>query len=269
MHQSRRFMDVRRQQVVYWPSVVSQAMLPASKSIFVLGYTNTGTNWLCQLISNYLSIPLFEPWKEIIPSFLKAHVFHGHRFISLLEANPRCLYLSRDGRDVVISKYYKIASNPTQIARRKEFAEWSGFDIAPDHIREQLPVFIDWFFTKDRSAAINWSSHIQQGFQKQCTHVAYESLLIDALTTLEKIFCDIDSTVTIDRERLESVIDSRQIGKVRTKENSVHKRKGVTGEWKIYYTEKACEKFANYGQNALELAGYEKNDDWVTSSEKG
>jgi hypothetical protein len=41
-------------------------------------------------------------------------------------------------------------------------------------------------------------------------------------------------------------------------------RKGIAGDWKNYFNKEAREIFYHYGGNALILAGYEKDDSWVT-----
>ena len=258
-------MDVRRQQVVYWPSVACQSLLPGINSVFILGYTNTGTNWLCQLVSNYLAVPLFEPWKRNTPSFFTPHVFHLHRFFPALKSNPRCIYLARDGRDVVVSKFFKIANNPNQQPIRRSFARKTGEKISAENIKDQLPAFIEWSFTDAQFGTVDWSSHIEQGFSDQVSHLTYEDLHRDAVGSLATLFYEIWQDHEIDLSKLESVVEARKMENVRTDANALHKRKGITGEWKRYFNAEARQVFAAHGQCALEIAGYESNNDWVLS----
>ena len=79
----RELMLRRRGQAIYWSSIGLDCLRGrASRSIHVLGFPGSGTNWLCHLVSGATGTPIFEPWNRSWPRFAPA-VFHMHRFIPL------------------------------------------------------------------------------------------------------------------------------------------------------------------------------------------
>jgi hypothetical protein len=261
-HRLPRGLAVRRQQAVYWPSILAQSLrADMGGSLCVNGFPSSGTNWLCQLASRYFGIPIFEPWRRFTPT-LGPHVFHLHRFVDRPAVNRRTLYIVRDGRDAVVSRYFKLGPNPVEPRPLRAFEAASG--LVHDHarVREQLPAFIRWYFTAPRYSAMNWAVHVRQAAALGLLRVSFEALKQDAAAALAPVFAQVAGR-PVDRDRLAAVVAEMDFARVRTAETAFHKRKSQVGEWREMFTRDAAEVFAGFAQAELEAMGYEADRGWI------
>lgn len=258
-----RRLTVKRQQSIYWPSIwMHAARRDMGGSYCINGFPSSGTNWLCQLVSRYFEVPIFEPWTRLTP-VLRPHVFHLHRFVDTPAARQRTLYITRDGRDALVSRYFKLKPNPNDQRPVRAFEAATGLVHDKTKVREQLPAFIEWYFTETRFSAMNWATHVQRAVDLDLPRLTFEDLKRDPMATLEPIFARV-SGQEIDRARLADVIDQMDFSRVRSKETSHHKRKSMVGEWQTLYTREAREAFARHAQSGLELMGFETDRSWVS-----
>lgn len=256
-----RTVTVKRQQAIYWPSIWAQARMQGMAGSYCInGFPSSGTNWLCQLVSRYFSVPIFEPWTRLTPT-LRPHVFHLHRFVDTPAARQRTLYITRDGRDALVSRYMKLKPNPNDLRPVQAFEKATGLIHDKTRATEQLPAFIEWYFTETRFSAMNWAVHVRRAVDMDLNRLTFEDLKHDAMSALEPVFARI-SDETIDQARLADVIDQMDFAKVKTN-GSHHKRKSQVGEWRSLYSREARETFAYYAQNELELMGFEKDRAWI------
>ena len=255
-------MDVLRQQSLYWPSVLAQALSKDMRgSVIVLGYVASGTNWLCRLVSEYLDMPIFEAWNRHSPT-LAAHVFHLHRFVETQHAKRRTLYIHRDGRDAVISNYFKFINGPNSSRQRRNFEAYAGISMNPEKLREQLPAFIDWSFGQQQQSSIAWPAHVRRAIENGYPRVSFEGLKTSPVDTIAPALETITGSA-IARERLARVVRNRDFSRVKTKTNAHFLRKGEAGEWRRTFNREACDRFAYWGQEELEALGYEQDTGWV------
>lgn len=253
---------VRRQQAIYWPTMWMHARrADMAGSYCINGFPSSGTNWLCQLVSRYFEVPIFEPWTRLTPA-IGPHVFHLHRFIDTPAARERTLYISRDGRDALVSRYFKLSPNPNDQRPLHAFEAASGMTYDKTRIRDQLPAFIEWYFTEKRYSAMNWAVHVRRAIEMDLPLLTFEALKAAPLETLKPIFARVSGD-TIDEARLADVIDQMDFAKVKARGNGHHKRKSQVGEWRQHYTHEAREVFAEYAQDALEKMGYEPDRSWI------
>ena len=56
----------------------------------------------------------------------------------------------RDGRDTLVSRYMKLSPNPNDVRPLAAFEAASGMTYDKTRIREQMPAFIEWYFTETR-----------------------------------------------------------------------------------------------------------------------
>ncbi len=257
-----RSLTVRRQQMVYWPSVWAQShMRNMAGSYCVNGFPSSGTNWLCQLVSRYFGVPILEPWTRLTPT-LKPHVFHLHRFIDTSAARERTLYITRDGRDAMVSRFMKLSPNPNDHRPLRAFEAASGHVYDKTKATEQLPSFIEWYFTENRFSAMNWATHVQQASHMGLCRLTFEDIKRAPHDTLEPVFEKI-SGQKIDRALLADVIDQMDFDRVKTPGTAHHKRKSQVGEWRTHFSRAAREVFAFHAQEGLELMGYERDRSWI------
>ncbi|VVT14376.1 sulfotransferase domain-containing protein [Erythrobacter sp. EC-HK427] len=257
-----RPVTVRRQQAVYWPTIWLHARRAQMGGSFCInGFPSSGTNWLCQLVSRYFGVPILEPWRRLTPA-LSPHVFHLHRFVDTPAARERTFYIVRDGRDTLVSRYMKLSPNPNDMRPLAAFEAASGMTYDKARIREQMPAFIEWYFTETRYSAMNWANHVRRAMAMDLTRLRFEDLKADAMAALEPVFAKV-SGEPIDRARLADVIDQMDFAKVKARGNGHHKRKSQVGEWREHYTQEARDTFARFAQDALVAAGYEADRSWI------
>lgn len=258
-----RPITVKRQQAIYWPTLWMQARRAQMGGSFIInGFPSSGTNWLCQLVSRYFDIPIFEPWTRLTPA-LGPHVFHLHRFVDTPAACERTLYISRDGRDTLVSRYMKLSPNPNDMRPLAAFEAASGITYDKTKIREQMPAFIEWYFTETRYSAMDWAKHVRRAMDMNLPRLRFEDLKSDPLGTLEPVFAQVSGS-KVDPAKLADVVDQMDFAKVKARGNGHHKRKSQVGEWRTHYSLEAREVFAQYAQDVLEEAGYEPDRSWVS-----
>lgn len=240
---------------------------------YVCEYPKAGGTWLCRMLADYLDIPF--PQYTVTPLGFQC-VIHNHWTYS--PRLRRCFYLSRDGRDVMVSFFFyrmkNLAQHPEsafnrRIAARYAHAFGPGYD--PNDIRRLLPMFIEMEMTRPLSARINWPTHVGQWAGKPATHVAYltyEHLLADAPGTLARTISQF-SDKPIDHDRLHAsvaryafstVTGGRKPGQ---EDRSSFVRKGVAGDWKNHFTRAAAEVFDRFAGDTLIHLGYESDRSWI------
>ncbi|WP_147127719.1 sulfotransferase domain-containing protein [Shimia ponticola] len=252
-----------REQSLYWPTVLSHAVVPhGNRSIFINGFQNSGTNWLCQLTSNYFDVPIFEAWTRWTPGFVGPYVFHLHRFLNTAQVNDRTIYITRDGRDTTVSRFYKAARTPKQSHLRNQIKAQAGFDLDESQIKTQLPQFIEWDFTHRQRSSVNWAEHIRKARALGVRRISFEGLKADAAATLTPIFEEIGKA-PVDQDKLARVIEARKFENVRGTGTTYHKRSGSVGEWQQHFSPEARQAFAKYAGSELIWAGYEADDAWA------
>jgi hypothetical protein len=257
-----RPLTVRRQQAIYWTSIWWHARRPAMGGSYCInGFPSSGTNWLCQLLSRYTGVPVFEPWTRLTPA-LGPQVFHLHRFVATGPARERTIYIMRDGRDVIVSRYMKLKPNPNDLRPLRAFEAATGLRHDSTRVREQLPAFIDWYFTVNRFSAMNWATHVQRAADMQLPRLTFEDLKQRPLEMLEPVFERV-CREPVDRHRLCDVVGQMDFARVRTSATAHHHRKSQVGEWRTVFSREARRVFAGYAQHALEVMGYERDLRWI------
>lgn len=86
---------------------------------------------------------------------LALHVFHLHRLVDMRAVRVRTIYITRDGRDALVSRYMKLKPNPNDQRPVRAFEAATGLVYDKAKVREQLPAFIEWYFTETRYSAMN------------------------------------------------------------------------------------------------------------------
>lgn len=241
------------------------------------GYPKSGTVWLCELLSSYLYLPY--PQNYLTPVLMKS-VIHSHWHYS--PKRDRCVYIVRDGRDVMVSFYFHWL-NQLRSGRSPQYAESrrdalmsrlpTGVDF--DDVQRALPHYMELEFSEPRGSKVNWGDHVSDwlgGDRSNVSTIRYERLIADGPAELGpaiKAFAG-----ELDEERLRIAFDlldfQRRTGRASGEEDSTSfRRKGVSGDWRNHFGEEAVEVFKRHAQRGLELAGYESDDSWEPGSATG
>jgi hypothetical protein len=236
---------------------------------YVCEYPKSGGTWLSQMLSDYLVIPF--PRNYIFPIGFKS-VIHNHWPYS--PRFDRVLYLYRDGRDIAISNLFHIRRQLMHINNSiyrntllKEYEYLSKKELSKDDIRKYLPNFIKKWYQLPIGTKLNWGCHIEQwAFNRDnVVTLSYEQLKTNCESTLKNTLIKLD--IKVDTKRLAETVDKfsfeRQTGRKPGQESAKSfLRKGIMGDWKNYFTQKAGRVFNRFFGDYLIRLGYEKNKHW-------
>lgn len=257
---SKHVLRLRYEQLLYWSAIgIDVVTTGPVKGVYVLGYIKSGTNWLCHLLSDAMDIPINEPWKRNIPC-LPPCIFHMHRFIPLKSVRKRTVYISRDGRDVMVSAYYHVVREGGTMKNR--FEKYIGASVTAEQITENMPAFIR-FMSEERIATIDWKSHIEKylSHRDDFVFVRYEELLGQPEESLSRILAELGYE-NIDIGKVYSAVQNHEFSKKTGRKRGVSDensflRKGISGDWKNYFNEEAEKVFKEYAGDFLLKLGYE------------
>jgi hypothetical protein len=255
------------------------------KIVLVVEYPKSGGTWLSQLVSSYLELPF--P-RNIFPK-LEDNVLHGHYQPSAtFHKLNKILWLVRDGRDVMISLYHhyllwndKNRINPKDVHYHRSKLPFKDYE----DISANLPAFIQYTFEHVPSKMQqftfmgNWSDYNMKWLNARqegalpIYMIKYEDLLADTNRTLHIIMKEGFEMSVIDEDKVQEVVNKYSF-KTQTKrtEGTENKqsflRKGISGDWKNYFTPEAASVFDQYAGEVLVALGYEKDRSWVTKLAK-
>lgn len=255
-----------KEQWIYWSSILYDIHL-GKKSIFVIGYPKTGTNWVCNLLSSYYDTPVLESWNENRPITGK-RIFHLHRFIQTKKVKNRIIYVIRDGRDAIVSRYFMVlrVQRSANVAIRTRFETFSGKEMREDNVKENISDFIRFFFEEEKSGSINYTEHVKYSLDNDLFTVKYEDLLQDKASTISKCIQFLSPSESVNQEKVLKAIEKNDFSKLKKQKaqnDSVFLRKGVSGDWKNHFTLEAAKLFNEYAGEVLIKTGYEKDDAWI------
>lgn len=250
-----------KQQFYYWFSVVYDSYC-VKKGYFVIGYTKSGTNWLRNLIRYYYEIDL--PEKD--NSFFRQRVHHMHRFVPASYFKKKSVYMVRDGRDTIVSRYFTMIKQPSQQLMKRDFIKYSNVEPTSENIKELLPLYIEFLKTYHKST-IDYSAHVKKALKDKYFIIKYEDLLDNTADTLSLVLSHFNPEESINIQKVKDVIEfsSFDASKKRQKKESGFFRKdgGKSGGWKDYFTTQSANVYNNYAGDLLIKFGYESNANWV------
>lgn len=249
-----------KNQIDYWLAVWYDCSI-AKKGVFVVGYTKSGTNWLRNLIRQYYNID-----NDNDKDFFRIRVHHLHRFVSNSYFKKKSIYMIRDGRDTIVSRYFTMIRQVSQSKMKTDFITYCGIEPTQENIVELLPSYIQ-FLEKYHKSSIDYRSHVLKAEQLELFIIKYEDLHKDTVNTFKRVLNFLDNKADYNEERILKVIEESSF------EASVKKKKiqtgffredgGKSGGWKKYFNKESARLFQQYAGDILIKYSYEKNDDWV------
>ena len=228
--------------------------------VFVVAYPRSGTTWVTQLVADYLQLPF--PKLSLLPVGFPA-VVHGHDRV--WKSYPKGIYVLRDGRDALVSIYWRVS--PRQRRAPSRFAKEANTG-------DSIAAFVEWQLTarKPFSSPVNWDKHVRSFFEVKNPNVVlvrYEDLLRDGETTLAKAMAELtgeEADLGRVRDAIKKFSFERQTGRpAGVEDRSAWYRKGQAGDWVNLFTREAAEIFDRYCGDTLIAAGYEADHSWVES----
>ena len=257
-------MRITKQSIDYWGAVFWDAYL-AQKGYFILGYTKSGTNWIRNLLRSYFDIDY--PTKEgYSSSFFRKRVHHLHRFISSNYFNKKTVYMVRDGRDTIVSRYFTMIRQESQLTMKDEFSKQIGEVPSEENIVQLLPAYIN-FLCQYHGSSIDWKSHLEVAQKRNFLIIKYEDLRQDTSSTLKKVISYLEPNDSIDELKIKQAIDYCSIESEKKKKKIdtgfFRKDGGKSGTWKNYFSADSAKAFDLYAGDFLIQYGYEENHNWI------
>ncbi len=239
--------------------------------VFVVGYPKSGTTWACHLVADYLQLPF--PRFSLLPVGCPA-VVHGHERV--WNRYGKGVYVVRDGRDALVSKYFHMTrhlpagDHPRLTAGQRRM--FPGL-VNMNNARQNMAGFIQRQMISPQSARANWGDHVRSFFEVDNPNVVllrYEDLLANngstALAEAVSQLTGEEPNVARAAESLKRFSFRRQSGRDPGQDvRGAFLRKGQVGDWKNHFTREAAEIFDHYCGETLIAAGYENDHTWVES----
>lgn len=235
------------------------------------GFPKSGTVWLCQLMGTYLGVPYPRNYRLPIAmaSVVHTHWKYDARF-------PPTAYITRDGRDVMVSMYFYytralvLAKSPQRKKSLRElFDKLYGPRFDPEDSRGNMARFIEHELARPRAThGVTWHDHIADWWDRpQVHHTTYEALLADTNQEFGRLMGQMTEE-SVDPTRVEAAV-SRFAFRSSTGRGQGHEdrssflRKGVAGDWRNHFDREAAEIFDSIAGDALVTLGYEPDRDWI------
>jgi hypothetical protein len=228
------------------------------------GYPKSGTTWLCNLMSSYLDVPFVRNYRlpVLMPCVVHSHWLPADRL-------PPTIYIVRDGRDVLVSRYVydaravRAPRNPRGgRMRRARFEQLYGPQVDLDDIAANLPKFIEAEMTAPQLTGVNWAEHVRRWLAippERVAVVRYEQLRADVPATLAPAFEQLTGGAA-DRDYLGLAAErfefAAQAGRNEARGDGALMRAGTVGDWREYFTDEAAEVFARHAGGLLADLGY-------------
>jgi hypothetical protein len=229
---------------------------------FGAGYPKSGTTWLCQLMSSYLDIPFVRNYRlpVLMPAVVHSHWLPSRRL-------PPTIYVVRDGRDVLVSRYFFEARavvaprNPRGgRLRRERFARLFGPSADLADVSANLARFVEDELTNPQLTGVNWAEHVRAwSVRADAAMVRYEQLRADAVAALAPAFEQLTGQpadgdyLRLAAERFDF---ARQQERAAVRSDAPMLRSGAVGDWRTYFTAEALEIFDRHAGALLAELGY-------------
>ena len=225
-------------------------------NIRISEFPKSGGTWLCQMMAHLLQVPFpRHAWLPLNQSIEHAH-YPG-------PSHKRTIVLVRDGRDVFTSAYFHFLIE-NELKPSGLVSYWKDLSGIEDvhNVIENMPQFIKTFTEKFKIGGqkVSWSDHVMSyDYSKDHIHLCrYEDLKNNTVDTLKRI---LEWSESAAKNSIESAIEqysfSRLSGREAGTENrSSFLRKGVSGDWKNYFSQDAQDVFNEFHGNAMTYLGY-------------
>ncbi len=228
-------------------------------------FPKSGGTWFSQMLSECIGVPFA---RNTTRARLERSVLSGHHLFSPRFHNVTVVI--RDGRDVMVSAYYYMLfkneiNKQFGVDRHRSHLRFRNYD----DIQSNLPVFIEYMFTRYPSKRFHfsWAEFIDSWIDRNVPVVRYEDLLHDAARELERVTTALTGE-TVDRNRVEAIVAKYSFKNVSgrssgNEDKTSFVRKGIAGDWKNQFTSEACQVFERFAGPQLIRAGYEPDSRWI------
>ena len=228
-------------------------------------YPKSGGTWIGGMLADALQIQFPRNRFPV----LRKSIMHGHYIHPFGMRNVLCVW--RDGRDVMVSWYHHcLFENEHENGQlvRKVRNDLGG-DYDWKDIERNLPIFLNYSFSRQHSPRFSWSQFVDVWFRREnVIHTRYELFRSDAERELVKTCYNLTGDI-IEHDKASEIVErytfSSMSGRKPGQENKgSFLRKGIVGDWVNNFSQESKELFQYYAGHQLIELGYEKDDSWVS-----
>jgi hypothetical protein len=163
----------------------------------------------------------------------------------LINFPAQFIHLIRDGRDVVVSKYFY----------ERDFSVANG-------IYERFDVSFDDYVLQ---MATEWRNYVRAWMEYDIAMFKYEDFLLDPPNTLQSVLDELG--LVAKDEDVYQAVNANTKSKLKEALDKAHKhntfiRKGVAGDWKHYFSADHVSVFKELAGDVLIQLGYETSSNW-------
>lgn len=236
-------------------------------------YPKAGGTWFGKMAAEIMQLPY--PEHNAFPTGCPC-VLHNHWNWS--PKLPRGFYLTRDGRDVMVSLYFhrvrELAANNPVAERRfgKRYERLFGKGWDPDDSIKNLSAFIQDEFDRPRDSRQNWRDHVMNWHdggrgRSNVIYLTYEQLISNPQATVMRVITEMTGqepdpwvvNQTVDKYDMKRQTGGRAAG---VEDRSSFIRKGVAGDWVNHFSRASAELFHQLAGDAIISLGYEEDPQW-------
>jgi hypothetical protein len=191
--------------------------------------------------------------------------------ISQFFPHSHIIHLVRDGGDVLTSGVFHWLRKTQDHVKMDEIANLRRSYF----VHKEKSVRLKRFFSDNdiEEWCLTWSQPIQstRKFRRKqpVLQISYEEMIQDINATLGKIFrfIDVDTSYNVVQNCIvSSSFEKMSEGRKRGNSSpTAHVRKGITGDWKNYFTRQDGELFHRLAGKYLIDLGYEHDTSWIRS----
>jgi len=235
-------------------------------TVFHITHWKAGSQWINKILKSCVPERIVAPQASegqflhwpLLPGKIYPTVYvTSQQFASVrLPANWRRFVVIRDLRDTLISAYFSLKTSHPDEAHNAVLRE----RLQSLNIEEGLGMLMDEWLPGSARIQLSW---LEAGERL----IRYEDLLERDLEILEQVLLE-ECKLPVDQARFREVIVANRFeqltqGRARGQEDAAaHERKGISGDWRNYFSAEIKRKFKNRYGGVLIATGYERDFDW-------
>lgn len=232
-------------------------------------YPKSGGSWISNIFSELLGVPF--PRNRL--PVLKSSILHCHKMQSWNLKNVFIVW--RDGRDVLVSLYFHLLYENDRFNQRAVFKTRSDLNFKNyNDVKKNMSKFIEYIYYKKNFLNFTWSDFVNQWVdRKEVIYIKYEDMLDNPFLVVRNIL-DKNFNKNISDEEIKKILNKysfdNQSGRSYGVENkNSFLRKGISGDWKNYFSSDACKLCTELMGKELIKLNYENDNNWADQFLKG